>query len=208
MAEVSYIKICFNWVCVPGRLSHFSHYAVSSVMPLCMIFVLAMFLNNHHYLKLLFFSSFIKNLASFQFCHVVSLLFSSQCQPWLQHPAGQAAVWSWGWSQWQSPSPSSPRRPTAPWQRGQEPLAASTSQSTGSQPNSLAWPPLHGWSVITSASPVLPASTRSSAVSKSKAKPTYNRLLWRSLWARSAWQRNSSYGSAGKLLYCNCTLYK
>lgn len=55
MAEVNYIKMCFNWVCVPGRLSHFSHYGVSLVMPLCMIFVLATFLNNRHYLKLLLF---------------------------------------------------------------------------------------------------------------------------------------------------------
>lgn len=56
--------------------------------------------------------------------------------------------------------------------------------------------------------PALSTNTRSCAVNKSKANPTYKQLLWKSLWARSAWQRNSSYSYAGKLLYCNCTLYK
>lgn len=56
--------------------------------------------------------------------------------------------------------------------------------------------------------PALSANTTSSAVNKSKANLAYRQLLWKSLWARSAWQRNPSYSYAGNLLHCNCTLYK
>lgn len=127
-------------------------------MPPCMIPVLPVFLNNHHYLKPLFLS-FKKKEISFL-----------------------------------SSDPS-----TTPLQQ---------SPSKGSHLNSLASSPSYHSSIITRASPMFSANMRSSAVSKNDANLTYNRLLGESLWARSAWQRNPAYSSAGKLLYCNCTLYK
>lgn len=179
-------------------------------MPLCMILVLPMFLIKHHYFKLFFFPLFC-----FQILQLSSFAAVCSCS---SHPlaaprsAEPADVFSWDGFQWPSTSPSLRRRaPIVHWHGGQQPPAARASGALARQEQRI---PTEPFGIVTFAQLKRNnrckacALARSSAVKRSKAKPTYNWLLWRSLRARSAWQRNSSYGSAGKLLYCNCTLYK
>lgn len=84
-----------------------------NAMPLCMILVLPMFLNNHHYLKtVLFFPSFKEKSCFFpvSLLCVLAVRIPPPALGAAPRSTEQADVFSWDRFQWQSTSPSIRRR--------------------------------------------------------------------------------------------------